>query len=189
MIEPTGAEGHRRRSIAVVLSLTAALLWASYYYFILGAPDAHPAALLAGPFLAGAVGFLAAAIFAGHRRAILPLFREPSSYLRAVLLVGMQVGVLASTYLTGAVDTSLLALLGDVVCTPVLLLLLYREGGARFRSVAFLLGMALSTVGAAVVIAGGSSLRPLSGWAWVTAPAVPLVVAIYFLYTARASRA
>lgn len=172
----------------MLLALTAALLWASYYYFILAAPDAHPGALLAGPFLAGAVGFLAAAGRAGHARIVRELFTDPSSYLRAGLLVGMQVGVLAATYLTGAVDTSLLSLMGDVVCTPVLIWAIFREGGARFRSAVFLLGMLLSTAGAALVIAGGSTLRPLTGWAWVVAPVVPIVVALYFLFTAKTSR-
>lgn len=166
----------------------AALLWAAYYYFILAAPDARPGALLAGPFLAGAVGFLAAAAWGGHGAAVRRLFADPSSYARAGLLVGMQVGVLAATYLTGAVDTSLLSLVGDVVCTPVLIWAIYREGGARFRSVAFLAGMVLSTVGAGLVIAGGSSLRPITGWAWVAAPGVPIVVALYFLFTAKTSQ-
>lgn len=168
--------------------MVAALLWASYYYFILAAPDAHPGALLAGPFLAGAVGFLAAAWVGGHAHAVPRLFADPTSYLRAGLLVGMQVGVLAATYLTGAVDTSLLSLVGDVVCTPLLIWVIYREGGARFRSVVFVLGMLLSTLGAGLVIAGGSALRPITGWAWVAAPSVPLVVALYFLFTAKTSQ-
>lgn len=168
--------------------MLAALLWASYYYFILAAPDAHPGALLAGPFLAGAVGFLAAAWKGGHARAVPQLFADPTSYLRAGLLVGMQVGVLAATYLTGAVDTSLLSLVGDVVCTPLLIWVIYREGGARFRSIVFLGGMVLSTLGAALVIAGGSALRPITGWAWVAAPSVPIVVALYFLFTAKTSQ-
>lgn len=100
----------------------------------------------------------------------------------------MQVGVLAATYLTGAVDTSLLSLVGDVVCTPILIWVIYREGGARFRSALFVIGMGLSTVGAGLVIAGGSTLRPLTGWAWVVAPAVPIVVALYFLFTAKTSQ-
>lgn len=168
--------------------MLAALLWASYYYFILAAPDAHPGALLAGPFLAGAVGFLAAAWVGGHASAVPRLFTDPTSYLRAALLVGMQVGVLAATYLTGAVDTSLLSLVGDVVCTPILIWVLYREGGARFRSLLFVGGMVLSTLGAGLVIAGGSALRPITGWAWVAAPAVPIVVALYFLFTAKTSQ-
>ncbi len=178
----------RRILGAVVLASAAAFLWATYYFFVLGAPEIPPSALLVDPFIAGGAGFL---VLAGVRQEggrALQLLRDPAAYGRAGLLLGMQLAVLASTYLTGAVDTSLLSLLGDVVLTPVALLLLYREGGERFRSAGFLAGLLASTVGATFVIAGGAAVETLSGWAWVAAPTVPVLVALYFLYTARANR-
>ena len=49
---------------------------------------------------------------------------------RVAFLMGMQLSVLASTLLAGPVDTSLLALIGDVIATPILaawLVGLYRK--------------------------------------------------------------
>ncbi len=178
----------RRVGTAAVLASVAAFFWATYYFFVLGAPGIPASALLVDPFFAGAAGFGVVAWQRGETGRAGPLFRSPAAYGRALLLVGMQVAVLASTYLTGAVDTSLLSLVGDVVLTPVALLLLYHEGGDRFRSGAFLLGLAASTAGATFVIAGGAAVVALSGWAWVAAPGVPILVALYFLYTARANR-
>ncbi|HZY91214.1 MAG TPA: DMT family transporter [Thermoplasmata archaeon] len=178
----------RRVVLAAVLAFLAAFLWATYYFFVLGAPKAAPSGLLVDPFLAGGAGFLLLAWFRREGGVVPRLFGDPRAYLRAGLLAGMQVAVLASTYLTGAVDTSLLSLLGDVVLTPIMLALLYREGGERFRSPLFLLGLVASTLGATLVIAGGTAVQVLSGWAWVAAPAVPVAVALYFLYTARANR-
>jgi drug/metabolite transporter (DMT)-like permease len=100
----------------------------------------------------------------------------------------MQLSVLAATLSAGAVDTALLSLVGDVVLTPILLILLFREGVERARSVVFILGLVLSTAGASLTIVGGGSAQPLTGWAWLVAPAVPFTVAVYFLASARASR-
>ena len=173
---------------AAVLAIVAAFLWATYYFFVLGAPGAQSAALLFYPFVFGAAGFLAAAVGARQTSYLRPLVTDPGSFVRGGLLAAMQLSVLAATYLTGPVDTSLLSLLGDVVLTPIFLYLVYREGGGRFRSVVFLGGLLLSTGGATLVIVGGSAVEPLEGWAWVVAPLVPFIVAAYFLYTARTSR-
>lgn len=177
-----------RIGTAATLSLTAAFLWATYYFFVLGMPDAAPPALLVGPFLAGGLGFAALAAVTRRGAVLLALFRDPMSYLRAGLLVTMQISVLASTYLAGPVDTSLLSLVGDVVLTPLLLVLFYREGAERFRSAVFLVGLLFSSGGAALVIVGGASVEALSGWAWVTSFVVPASVAVYFLFVARTSR-
>ncbi|HYK93183.1 MAG TPA: DMT family transporter [Thermoplasmata archaeon] len=173
---------------AATAAILAAFLWATYYSFVLGAPGTPPSGLLVDPFLAGAAGFLVLAGVRREIRSVGPLFRDPRSWARASLLVAMQVSVLASTYLTGAVDTSLLSLVGDVVLTPIALVLLYGEGRERFRTPLFGLGLVTATAGATLVIVAGASVEALSGWAWVAAPIVPVAVALYFLYTARANR-
>ncbi len=178
----------RRIVGAAVLSLLSAFLWATYYFFVLGAPAIAPSGFLVDPFLAAGAAFLALAARRGEGRWVVHQARSAGAYARVGFLLGMQLSVLASTYLTGPVDTSLLSLLGDVVLTPVALLLLYREGGERFRSPVFLLGLLASTAGAALVIVGGAAVEALSGWAWLVTPTVPVLVAVYFLYTARANR-
>jgi len=177
-----------RPALAATLALVAAFLWSTYFFFVLGIPGAPPSGLLADPFLVGGAAFVGLALARRQGGALRELFADPGGYLRAGLLVAMQVGVLAATYLTGAIDTSLLSLLGDVVATPVMLWIVYREGGGQFRRPTFVGGLAITTIGATLVIGGGAAVTPLAGWAWVVAPSVPVIVALYFLYTARTSQ-
>jgi drug/metabolite transporter (DMT)-like permease len=110
------------------------------------------------------------------------------AWARVALIVTMQLSVLASTYLAGPVETSLLTLVGDVVMTPALLLLLFGEGRAQVRSPSFLAGITLSTVGASLTIIGGTALHALPLVALPLAVIVPASVALYFLASARANR-
>lgn len=175
--------------MAALLATLSAVLWASYYVFVLKAtPTAGLAALLSFPFLAGGAAYALLAVAQGHGRVFLGLWTRSAAYGRTVLALGMQVSVLASTYLAGSVNTSLLSLLGDVALTPVLLMFLYHEGRDRARSVPFVLGVLLSTGGASLTILGGEGATPLSGWGWLVAPLVPVTVAFYFLATARENR-
>jgi drug/metabolite transporter (DMT)-like permease len=175
--------------IAAVLAVVAAFLWATYYFFVLGVtPAVAPDALVFYPFLVGGLAYLGLAVSQGHTRDFARLFVQPLAYLRIALMTSMQLLVLAATYLLGAVDTSLLALLGDVVLTPILLMGLLAEGRERARSVAFLLGLILSTAGASLTIAGGGGAQPVRGLGWAVAILVPVVVAAYFIAAARESR-
>lgn len=177
-----------RPAIASVAALSAAFLWASYYLFVLYLdPTMGPAGLLTYPFLFGGVSYTALAVAQGHGRVLLRLFADRSAYLRMALLFGMQVGVLASTYTAGPVDTSLLSLLGDVTLTPILVMVLLHQATDRARSPAFWTGVVLSTAGAALTILGGHSAPALHGVAWLVAPTVTITVAVYFLLTARAN--
>lgn len=174
---------------AAVLATCSAFLWATYYFFVLAAtPSAGPAALIAFPFLAGGVVYAALAVAQGHGRLFLGLWTSGRAYGRTALALGMQVSVLASTYTAGSVNTSLLSLLGDVALTPVLLMVLFREGRDRARSIPFVLGVLLGAGGATLTILGGESAPHLTGWAWLVAPLVPATVAFYFLATARENR-
>ncbi len=166
------------------------MLWASYYYFVLTlSPAARPPAVLAFPFLTAGAGFLVLSALEGSLSRSLRLWATPAAWLRSGLLASMQLSVLAGTYSAGPVDTSLLSLLGDVAVTPVLLMLLYREGRERARSPTFLGGLLLSCAGATLTIVGGASAAPIRGLAWLVVAAVPLTVAFYFLLTARTNRA
>jgi drug/metabolite transporter (DMT)-like permease len=170
-------------------AVLAALLWSFYYFFVLRvSPGVAPSALLAWPFVVGAVGYLAWTARAGELRQLGGAFRAPVGWLRVGLLVGMQLAVLAATYLTGAVDTSILSLLGDVALTPVLVIGLLGEGRSRARSPLFLGGIALASAGALLTIVGGGSPEPVRGFGWLAVPLVPVTVALYFLLVAQANR-
>jgi drug/metabolite transporter (DMT)-like permease len=180
---------NRLAVVASIAALLAAVLWASYYFFVLAVtPRVAPAALIVWPFLIGGVAYSALSFAQGHGRLWVHLFVEPAAWGRAGLMLAMQLGVLASTYLAGAIDTSILSLVGDVVLTPLLVMILLREGREKSRSPAFLLGVSLSSAGAILTIVAGGSPRPLTGIAWIVAPLVAVVVAFYFLAAAQASR-
>jgi drug/metabolite transporter (DMT)-like permease len=179
----------RRRLGATGLALTAAFLWSSYYAFILVlAPTVRDSGLLVWPFAFGALGYLAWAASGGHLRHLPKLSRSGAAWLRVVLLLAMQLSVLAETFLAGAVDTSLLSLVGDVVLTPILVMLVLREGRERARDAVFLGGVILATGGATLTIIAGGSVRPLGPAAGIVAIIVPVVVALYFLSSAQENR-
>jgi drug/metabolite transporter (DMT)-like permease len=179
----------RRRLGAVALAVGAAFLWASYYAFVLTlAPTVSDSGLIVWPFAFGALGYLVWAAAGGHLRRVATLSRSAEAWGRVGLLVAMQLSVLAETFLAGAVDTSLLSLVGDVVLTPILVMLVLREGRERARDAVFLTGVVLATAGATLTIVAGGSVRPLGVAAGVTAVIVPVVVAVYFLSAARENR-
>lgn len=172
---------------AVAFSVLAAFGWATYYLFILkvGA-GATPSAALVYPFLFGGGAYALWARAHGEGRSVLALFRRRGAWTRTGLLVGMQLSVLASTYLTGPIDASLLALLGDVVATPLLVALWVGGRRGLLTSRPFVLGLALSLAGGSLAIAGGRSLETVPALGWIAVPAVPLTVAFYFVLSARA---
>jgi len=174
---------------AAILAVAAAFLWACYYPLVLGVPHgAAPVALLAWPFVLAGALFCALALRQGHARELGRLWRDGAAWGRVALLLVMQGSILASTYLAGAVDTALLSLLGDVVATPIILLLLFGEGGARTRTLAFVAGVSACTLGAVLTIVATGVVRPLSGLAWAVAPLTTFAISLYFLMTARANR-
>lgn len=171
---------------AVILSLTAALLWATYYIFVLAiTPAAPPSAVLVYPFLFGGALYAVWCALQGHGRAFARLFLAPAAYGRVALLLGMQLSVLASTYIAGAVDTSLLSLIGDVVLTPVVVGVWIAAYRTRIGAPLLWMGMILCTVGGGLAIAGGHGLSALHGWGYVVLGTIPVTVALYFLSTAR----
>ncbi|HEV2520165.1 MAG TPA: DMT family transporter [Thermoplasmata archaeon] len=179
----------RSTGLASAMALLAALLWASYYPLVLGVhPSAAPSALLAIPFLLGGGAFSLNAVLRGEGTALARLWLDVRAWGRVGLLVAMQVSVLAATYLTGAVDTSLLSLLGDVVATPFFLVLLFGEGSSRVRSGVFWGGITLCTAGAGLTIVVGGGARSIGGWGIPFAVVVPTLIAFYFLFMARACR-
>lgn len=182
------SKGHGR-SIATILALASALSWASYYVFVLWlAPLTSSAVVIVYPFLIGGVIFLAWAFQRGERASFLALWRDPMAYVRILLAVVMQIASLVATYSAGPIDTSLLALLGDVVIVPLLLMVLFREDRALARTPWFAVGVLICLIGGGLTIVGGHTLSPVSGWAVLVVPVVPLSIGLYFLLTARAAR-
>lgn len=174
---------------AVFASLLSAFLWACYYLFVLWVtPGTAPSAILAYPFLFGGGAYAAWAVMTGHGREFLSLWSDPRAYGRIGLLFGMQVSVLAATYLAGPVDASLLSLIGDVVLTPIVVALLLGAYRSHVATPLFAVGLVVSLAGGTMAIVGGQSLSAVRGWGWLAVLAVPLTVAFYFLLTARANR-
>ena len=170
-------------------AVAAAAIWSTYYPLVLLATSAvGTAGLIVWPFFAGALGFIVAALLRGQRATLRALLASPGTYLRAGLLLAMQLSVVAATLRTGAVDTALLTLVGDVALTPLLAVLVARESAGPLRSWGFLVGLALSGLGAGLTIVGGTATRPIAGPDWLLVLAVPITVAGYFLATARANR-
>jgi drug/metabolite transporter (DMT)-like permease len=173
---------------AAILAIVAAFLWSTYFFFVLALEGAvAPSALIFYPFVVGGLGYLGWCLYQGHGRAFLELWKEPEAWARVLLLVLMQVAVLASTYLVGPVDTSLLSLVGDVVLAPLLLMLLFRQGREHARSRPFIAGLLLSVGGATLTIVGGQTIAPVNGWGLLVVLVVPFSVALYFISAARES--
>jgi drug/metabolite transporter (DMT)-like permease len=176
----------RYLAAAVGLPLGAALLWAAYYIFVLAVtPGTAPSAVFVLPFLIGGVAYTVWAVASGHSANFVALWRSPAAWLRVGLLLAMQLSVLASTYVAGPVDTSLLSLLGDVVLTPILVavgIAAYRD---RFRAPLLWLGMALCCAGGGLAIVGNQRLTAVHTWGYLLILAIPVTVAVFFLATAR----
>lgn len=181
--------GRRIVAWAIAASLLSALAWATYYLFVLWVtPGTAPSAILAYPFIIGGAACTGWAVGTGHGRAFAALWRDPMVYGRVGLLFGMQVSVLAATYLTGPVDASLLSLIGDVVLTPIVVALLLGAYRSHIATPLFAIGLVVSLAGGTMAIIGGRSLATVHGWGWLAVPGVPIFVAAYFLLTARANR-
>jgi drug/metabolite transporter (DMT)-like permease len=189
-VEPSGARPAARggRTGSVALALAAAFGWATYYLFVLrGTPGTAPSAILVYPFVVGGGAFALSAIVSGHGPAIAREWRSPSAYLRTTLMLGMQVSILAATYLTGPVDASLLSLIGDVVATPLIIAALFAGPRASLGRPLFVLGLLLSLLGGSLAIVGGRRLSAVHGLGWLAVIAVPIAVGFYFILSARAS--
>jgi len=176
------------RLASVGLALSAAFAWATYYLFVLWVtPGTSAGAVLFYPFLAGGGAWLVAVGVGRDRRTIRPLVVDPATYLRVALLVGMQLSVLAATYLAGPVDASLLSLLGDVVVTPILAVALLIAPRSVVGHPLFVAGLLLSLGGGTLAIVGGHRLATVHGVGWLPVVGAPLTVGCYFLVSARAA--
>ena len=177
----------RGRLVAASLALVAAFLWATYYLFVLGvSPATRPSAILLYPFVAGGAALGLWAFAHGNGRALGRSFVQPASYLRTALLLVMQLGVIAATFLIGPVDASLLSLLGDVVATPLVVAALFAHGREELRLPLVVTGLLLSLAGGTLAIVGGHGVAAIRGVGWLVVVSLPVVVAFYFILCARA---
>lgn len=169
--------------LAVGAGMVAAILWASYYVFLLGLPEKANFLILVVPFLAAGLIFLVPVPGSGTGGPanLLRMSVSPGGLLRGALLVILQVDVIVATRWAGAVDASLATLLADVVATPLLVFAFYRADASRVRAVAFWVGVAVASVGAAVTIFAGGSTRPLSLLSGLVLVPLPFVIAFYFV--------
>ncbi len=180
------SDGHLSPGPSAAMAVVAAFLWATYFFFVLAlTPGTAPSAVIVYPFLiAGTVYVLWAALW-GHGSAVVELFLDPRAWLRVVFLMTMQLSVLACTYASGAVDTSLLALLGDAAVTPLVAMVILREGRHRARSPAFVGGLLLAIAGASLTIVASGRAAPFRGLTLLVAPLVPLSIAAFYILSAR----
>ncbi len=173
---------------ALVVPLLAALLWATYFIFVLAVtPGTAPSAVFVLPFLFGGAAYAIWAWAEGHGATFLALWADPAAWLRIGLLAEMQLAVLASTYVAGPVDTSLLTLIGDVVLTPIIVSLGIAAYRGRLGSRVLWAGMGLCVLGGALAIVGTGRLVAVHAWDDVLLVAIPVSVAVYFLLSARAN--
>lgn len=179
----------RGARVGAALAILAAFTWSTYYVFVLWlAPRAGPAAVLAYPFLIGGAAFTVLALLRGEGHVVVALWKQPAGYARIGLAGVMQVATLAATYSAGPIDSSLLALLGDVVMVPVFLMLFFGEDRPLLRSHWFLGGILVCLVGDGLTIVAGHAVNAVSGWAWLIVPAIPISIGLYFLLIAVAAR-
>ena len=176
-------------SPAAALAIGAAFVWSTYYVFVLWlGPLVSPVATILYPFLFGGIAFLALAWARGEAGAFASLWVQPAAWARIFLIALLQVATVAATYTAGPIDSSLLALIGDVVAVPLLLMAIYGEDRPLVRSPWFLAGVIACLVGGALSIVGGHPLTPIYGWALLVIPTIPLTIGFYFLMTAHAAR-
>ncbi len=174
--------------VAIGLAFVASFLWAAYYPFIVVVPASWDGAVLAFPFLFGALPLLALNAIRGlHGKETSPLSKN---FLGMCLLGGafmalLQLDVILSTRAVGAVLTAIFTLLGDVVAIPLFSFLLWREGASRVLSWKFWLGAAVAAAGALLAIVGGGGDLPL-GWRFLALELpIPLLVGAYFALVAQ----
>lgn len=180
------SDAHASAGPSAGMAVVAAFLWATYFFFVLAlTPGTAPSAVFAYPFLIAGVVYVAWAAFWGHGRAVAELFLDPRAWVRILFLMTMQLSVLACTYAAGAVDTSLLALLGDAAVTPLVAMAILREGRHRARSPAFVGGLLLAIAGASLTIVASGRAAPFRGWTVLIAPLVPLSIAAFYILSAR----
>ncbi|MGP8078543.1 MAG: EamA family transporter [Thermoplasmata archaeon] len=102
-------------------------------------------------------------------------------------MLGMQVSILAATYLTGPVDASLLSLIGDVVATPIIAAALFAGPRSALGRPLVIAGLLLSLAGGTLAIVAGRRVASVHGLGWLAVAAAPIAVGLYFLLAARAS--
>lgn len=177
------------RRIGIAVSAMAALLWASYYLIVLELPGSSDLPILVLPFLVGGLGFGALSVVQApsEGRRILRIMGTPGGVLRALILLVMQADVIASTRLAGAVDTSLVTLVADVIVTPILLYIIWREGGRHIHQRIFWAGVALSALGASLTILAGGSAEALTALSALLLVPLPFLVSFYFLLMVKAA--
>ncbi len=180
------AADHRALVVAIALSLLAALFWAAYYIFVLlVTPGTAPSAVFALPFLFGGASYALWAVAIGEGRAFLAIWKQPAAWVRVGLLLSIYLSVLASTYVAGPVDTSLLSLIGDVVLTPIIVAIGIAAYRARMRTPLLWIGMGLCLAGGGLAIVGSQRLTGLHGAGYLLVLVIPFSVALYFLLTAQ----
>lgn len=177
------------RREAAFYALVAAFVWAAYYAFVLDLRSSVSSlALIVYPFLFGGLAYAVWVAAHGEGRHLLALFASPGQWGRVLMFLALQLGILYITLESGAVDAALLSLVGDVAVTPLVVMWVFGEGRDRLRSAAFLLGIALSAVGAVLTILASGTLEGFTGLSLLVAPVVPFLVAGYFVSAARAGR-
>ena len=99
-----------------------------------------------------------------------------------------QVLTVAVTLGAGTVIASVLVLIGDVAGVPLILGLLPGTARQELRRWPFVAGVSLCLVGGTLTLTGGALVGTFPAWIWFTAPALPISIAVYLVFTSVASR-
>ncbi len=182
-----GGDERRSGAIAIGFSLAAAFGWATYYPLVLAvSPGTSSSAIIVLPFAFGGLAYAVVAFAEGHGAELGRIWFDPEAYVRTALILGTQLAILASTYLTGPVDASLLALIGDVVVTPIVAASLLGRYRRNLGTPLFGLGLLLSLAGGALAILAGGRLGAVPRAGWLAVVFMPIAVGFYFVLSARA---
>lgn len=169
----------------------AAFVWGAYYILLLFLPRVPTAEVVVLPFLVAGLSFLLwhPGRAPGHGPGtMLRLLVSWQGLALGAIYVVLQVDVVEATRLAGAVDTSLVTLLADVVATPLLVFALYRQDVDRLRSPLFWTGVGVATAGATWTIVGGGSTEPLTQLGALSLLPLPFLVAVLFVWVNQAAR-
>ena len=168
----------------------AALVWGSYYFFVLALPPSENLPLiLLTPLFGGAATLGASVLLDRVDLAVCwRALRNPRLLLSGSCFVAFQFAAVLGTRQVGAVNTSIIVLASDVIGTPFLFHALWREEGRRFRQPAFWLGVAIISSGAVLTILAGGSPEPLTPVALALAIPLFLVSTLFVVSTEAANR-
>jgi drug/metabolite transporter (DMT)-like permease len=153
-----------RPGLAVGAAGLAALLWSTYYPFVLALPPGEALPILVFAPIFG--GLCSLTIHVISRGSPLRALGRDAGNARiggaGLLFFAFNALAIPAARLVGAVNTSLVVLASDLLGTPFLYYAIWRDGGERLKRRSFWIGVGLIGAGAALAILAGGTTEPVS---------------------------